>query len=205
MPNRLIVPAAAAVLLFAGSAVAQQQQTMPAPSTPQQMQRAVPMQQQPSQAGQRLSSRDRDFVREAALGGMAEVELGRLAQQNAGNPQVKEFGARMVHDHSMANNQLSRIANAQGARMPQQLSRKYQETRDRLSRLHGAAFDRAYMRNMVNDHNEDIQLFRRQARTGQNQSLRQFAQQTLPVLDQHDRMAYEIDRSLTATGSSYRR
>ena len=139
------------------------------------------------------------------MGGMAEVELGRLAQQNAGSAQVKEFGARMVHDHSAANEQLRSVASAHGLRMPQQLSRKDQETRERLSRLHGAAFDSAYMRTMVDDHNKDIQEFRREARSGQSQALSQYATNTLPVLETHDRLAHEVRQSLTATGSSQRR
>jgi len=153
-------------------------------------------------AAERLSKQDQNFAKDAAIGGMAEVELGKLAQQNAQSDQVKQFGQRMEQDHSKANDQLKSIAQAENIQLPQQLDKKHQELLDRLGRLHGAAFDRAYMSDMVKDHNEDIKAFRREAQDGRDQQLKQFAAQTLQVIEQHDKMAKDVDRSLTATGSS---
>lgn len=196
MPTRLflspaLLSSAAIALLLSVPAFAQQ--------TPSNA--AMPQQATPNAARQ-LSKQDQNFVKDAAIGGMAEVQLGKLAQQNGQSDQVKQFGAKMVQDHSNADNQLQSLASAQGLTLPQQLDRKHQETMDRLSRLHGAAFDRAYMKDMVKDHNEDVSKFRREAQSARDPAVKQFAAQTLPVLQQHDQLAHEVEHSLTATGSS---
>lgn len=149
-----------------------------------------------------LSRPDLDFIKTAAVGGMAEVELGKLAQQNAEDAQVKQFGARMEQDHSKANAQLSSIATEKGVQMPTQLDRADQHALDRLSRLHGAPFDHTYMRLMVQDHDTDVKEFQHEAQAARDPDIKNFAQQTLSVIQQHDQMAHDITRSMTATGSS---
>lgn len=159
-----------------------------------------PNPQRPSAA--KLSQADEKFVHEAAIGGMAEVDLGKLAEQNAADPQVKQFGARMVQDHSTANAQLTAIATGKGATLPQNLDQQHVQMRDRLSRLKGAEFDRAYMHAMVEDHDKDVKEFQKEAQSGRDTEIKAFAAQTLKVIEEHDRMAHDIDRSLTATGST---
>src|SRR3954468_3592296 len=149
-----------------------------------------------------LSAKDRSFAQEAAMGGMAEVELGKLAQQNAQNDDVKQFGARMVQDHSDANQQLMTILTAKDFSVPQQLDEKHRRTMDKLSKMRGAEFDRAYMREMVEDHDTDVKKFRQQAENGADADLKAFAQKTLPVLEQHQKMAHDLSKSMTAVGSS---
>ena len=117
---------------------------------------------------QKLSAKDRSFAQEAAMGGMAEVELGELAQQNAQNDEVKQFGSRMVQDHTQANQQLMPILSAENITMPQQLDEKHKATYDRLSKMRGAEFDRAYMRDMVQDHEKDVKKFRQEAEHANN-------------------------------------
>ena len=91
------------------------------------------------------SSQDRTFIMEAAAGGMAEVELGRLASQKASRSEVKEFGQMMVDDHTKANNQLMKIAQEKGLAAPHALKPQDKATKDQLSKLSGEAFDRAYI------------------------------------------------------------
>ena len=98
------------------------------------------------------------------MGGMAEVELGKLAQQNAQNDEVKQFGARMVQDHTAG----QPAADADPGRrrtftVPQQLDEKHAGRLDKLSKMRGAEFDRAYMRDMVQDHEKDVKKFRQEA------------------------------------------
>ena len=183
MRNRLsLLSTAAIALLLAVPAVAQQ--SRPAGSQPQ------------------MSQQDMTFAKEAAVGGMAEVQLGQIAQQNAQDPQVKQFGARMVQDHGKANQELQSIASGQNMQLPQQLDQKHQQLYDRLSRMKGAEFDRAYMQAMTKDHDADVKAFRREAQTSRDPQLKQFAEQTLSVIEQHDKMAHDIDRSMTGSGSS---
>ena len=149
-----------------------------------------------------LSKHDMEFVKNTAIGGKAEVELGKLAQQNGQSQQVKDFGARMEKDHSDAGAKLTTVASGKGVQLPQQLDAEHARIRDRLAQLRGDAFDRAYMRAMVEDHDKDMKAFRQQAQSGQDPDIKRFAGETLSVIQQHDRMAHDIDRSLTAVGSS---
>jgi len=99
-----------------------------------------------------LASGDRKFVNDAAQGGLAEVELGQLAAQKAQDPQVKQFGQRMVDDHTKANDELKRVASAKGLQVPSDLPRHDQREYDHLQKLSGADFDREFMKGMVKDH-----------------------------------------------------
>jgi len=151
---------------------------------------------------QKLSEKDKSFAKEAAMGGMAEVELGNLAQQNAQNDDVKQFGARMVQDHTAANQQLMQILAAKDFSVPQQLDEKHRRALDKLSKMRGSEFDRAYMRDMVQDHEKDVKQFRQESQKASDPDIKGFAQQTLPVLEQHLKMAHDTSKSLTAVGSS---
>jgi putative membrane protein len=150
----------------------------------------------------KLDRTDLDFMKKAAEGGMAEVELGKLAQQNAEDAQVKQFGQRMEQDHSKANQQLTSIAGQKGVQLPKQLDAKDQKELDRLSGLKGPAFDRAYMRMMVQDHDKDLKEFQHETQAAKDPDLQTFAQQTLSVIRQHDQMAHDISRATTGSGSS---
>jgi putative membrane protein len=143
------------------------------------------------QAGQgmQLSSADRKFAMEAAMGGMAEVELGRMAAERGASDAVKQFGQRMVDDHSRANNELMQLASGKGIALPTALDAKHQALMTKMSGLSGAAFDRAYAKEMVKDHNKDVALFQREASRGADSGLKGFAQTTLPTLQEHLRMA----------------
>ena len=190
------VSAAALALMLAAPAFAQQI-TRPAPAmTPNSSATSTALGQQ------QVDRADLDFMKNAAEGGMAEVEFGKLAQQNAQDAQVKQFGARMEQDHSNANTQLQAVAGKKGVQMPKQVDAKDQKELDRLSGLKGTAFDRAYMRMMVQDHDKDVKEFQHQAQAARDPDVKNFARQTLSVIQQHDQMAHDVSRSLTASGSS---
>ena len=145
-----------------------------------------------------LSQQDKDFVKDAAAGGMAEVALSKLAEKSE-NPDVKHFAERMVRDHTAANAELTKIAAGLGAETPKALDTEHQRTHDQLRSMHGKAFDQQYMRVMVEDHNEAVKLFRSEAgSTGEGQ-LKQFAQKTLPTIEQHQKMAVDLSHRLAQT------
>jgi putative membrane protein len=146
------------------------------------------------------TSPDAAFVREAATGGLAEVELGRLATQKAQSADVKQFGQRMVDDHSRANDQLKPIAQQKGVQVPTALTGKEKALYDRLSKLSGEAFDRAYMKAMVDDHKKDVDAFRHESTSGKDPDVKQFASQTLPTLEDHLRMAQTTAGAASTSG-----
>jgi putative membrane protein len=140
------------------------------------------------------SSQDRTFIMEAAAGGLAEVQLGRLASQKASRSEVKEFGQMMVTDHTRANDQLMKIAQSKGVTTPPSLKPDHKAAQDHLSKLSGEAFDRAYMQHMVKDHQKDVALFRKQSTGASDAEVKQFASATLPTLQKHLQRAQEIEQ-----------
>jgi len=139
-----------------------------------------------------VSLADEKFVEKAAQGGMAEVELGQLATEKASSDDVKKFGQRMVDDHSKANEELKQVAGSKGIDLPMSLNAKDQATKDRLSKLSGDAFDRAYLQDMVKDHIKDVVEFQHESKSGKDSDIKNFASQTLPRLQEHLNQAKSI-------------
>ncbi|HKV78179.1 MAG TPA: DUF4142 domain-containing protein [Candidatus Sulfotelmatobacter sp.] len=153
-----------------------------------------------AQEGKSMSSKesagttttDTAFVKKAARGGLAEVELGQLAVQKASSEEVKKFGQRMVDDHSKANDQLKQVAAQEHIDLPQAPSAKDKATKARLEKLSGEQFDKAYMSDMVKDHQKDVAEFEHESKTAKDPTVKSFAQQTLPTLRQHLKEAEKI-------------
>ena len=135
---------------------------------------------------------DQTFIEKAVVGGLAEVQLGKMAADMAANAEVKQFGQRMVQDHSKANQELMAVVKTKAISVPTALDQKHQEEADRLATLHGAAFDRAYLQHMVKDHEKDVQLFSTQAKQGKDPELKAFAAKTLPTLEEHLRIVRNL-------------
>jgi putative membrane protein len=155
----------------------------------------------PGSSNGSISASDKKFVREAAQGGMAEVEMGKLATEKASNPEVKKFGQRMVDDHTKAGDQLKEVASSKGISVPDKLSAKDEATKLRLSKLSGEQFDKAYMSDMVKDHTQDVADFQRESSSGMDPDVKNFASQTLPTLKDHLRQAKEIAPTTSASAS----
>jgi putative membrane protein len=147
-----------------------------------------------------LNQEDQRFVKEAGTGGLAEVELSKIAQKSA-NADVKSFADRMVQDHTKANQELASIASGLGIDVPKTLDAEHERMRQKLAGLHGKAFDEQYMRDMVEDHNKTVMLFQTEERSGQSPELKQFAQKTLPILQTHQKMAQELSQKITAASA----
>lgn len=140
----------------------------------------------------KLAPADRQFIKKAAQGGLAEVQLGQLATEKADSPDVKQFGQKMVDDHSKANDQLKQVASNKGVTIPDKLSAKDAATKARLEKLSGKVFDRAYMRDMVMDHTKDLSEFRTESKTAKDPDVKNFASETLPTLQDHLKQAKSI-------------
>ena len=151
----------------------------------------VMAQQSPAPAGG-LAASDRKFVMEAAKGGVAEVELGKLASEKGTNPAVKQFGRRMVDDHGKASAELKELAGKKNVTLPSELDAKHAKLRDRLSKLQGAELDRAYADEMVKEHRKDVNNFRREATSAKDPDLKAWAGKTLPTLEDHLKQAQQM-------------
>ena len=138
---------------------------------------------------------DAAFVREAGSAGLAQVRMGGLAQLNSQDQSVKDFGQRLVNDHSKANEQLARIASEKGLVMPTTMSSSDERMIEHLSSLNGTEFDRSCKRHAIEAHEKAIRLFKA-ARNSKDAQIKAFADETLSVLQEHLRMA----RALPSNG-----
>jgi putative membrane protein len=130
-------------------------------------------------------SPDSSFIKNAAEGGMSEVELGQLAQQKGSNPAVKDFGAMMVKDHTAANEKLKTVAAAKQVALPDSPSLMQKASTKKLDMMSGDSFDKAYVKGMIDDHKADIKEFQKEATDGKDPEVKAFAVATLPTLKMH--------------------
>lgn len=140
---------------------------------------------------------DQTFAEEAARGGLAEVKLGKLAMDQGSSEAVKSFGTRMVAEHTRAGDNLKEAAAQERITLPTDLSLKDQATYDKLSKLRGDEFDRAYALDMVKDHQQDLQAFQREANHGNDDVLRNFASRTVTMIQQHLDQAKELLKTVS--------
>jgi putative membrane protein len=143
-------------------------------------------------ASSKLTAADNKFVVTAAEGGMAEVEMGKLAAEKGNSDDVKKFGQRMVDDHSKANDKLKELAGQKGVTCPSDLNAKDKATKARLEKLSGDAFDRAYMKDMLVDHKKDVAEFKKESMKAKDPDVKSFATETLPTLEEHLKQAESV-------------
>jgi putative membrane protein len=129
---------------------------------------------------------------------MAEVQFGELAQKNASSSAVKQFGERMMTDHTKMGDEVKSLAGSKGVTLPSQMEAKERAEYDRLSKKTGAEFDRDYMSMMVKDHMQDIQEFQNEANNGQDPDVKALAAKALPTLREHLRMAENAEKQVGA-------
>ena len=197
--------AAAVVALLSSPAAAQYGSggsESPRPETPT----ARPADDMRTQATTPRGTFEKDFIEEAAASGMAEVRLGDLAQQKASNAEVKQFAQQLVKEHTKANSELEQIAAAQNVTPPQELKSKHQKAYDKLSKLSGDEFDKAFVKQMVQDHQAAVKLFERGSKNVTDPQVKQFASSTLPKLQNHleeaRRLQDDVKRSSGARGTT---
>ena len=152
------------------------------------------------------ASPDAQFANKAAEGNLAEVALGQLATQKAQSDDVKRFAQKMVDDHQKAEQDLEGIASKNNLTLPKTVSAQQKAEQQRLQKLSGAAFDRAYMQMMVKDHTHDVAEFKKEANsTAANSDLRDYAKRTYPTVDDHLTNAKSINDTLSKSAASSRR
>jgi putative membrane protein len=146
---------------------------------------------------------------EAAQGGMMEVQLAQLAQQKTSSDEVKQFAKELEQDHSKANEELKDLAKQKNVELPTDMGPKHQSHVAKLQNMSGDQFDRAYMKQMVDDHKKDVSKFQKQSEKSMDTHVKEFAAKTLPKLQGHLQKAQELNTSTrsrkadtSATGSN---
>lgn len=138
---------------------------------------------------------DKKFVKDAAEGGLTEVELGKLALQKSSSDDVKQFAQKMVDDHSKANDQLKQVADQDKIDVPAAIDSKHQSRIDKLSKLSGDQFDKAYIKDQLKDHETDVHEFQLEANSGTDPNVKSFASTTLPTIQQHLDLVKNLNKS----------
>jgi putative membrane protein len=128
---------------------------------------------------------DTKFAVAAADGGMLEIETSKLALSKTGNPQIKDLAQMMIDDHTKAADKLKALAAAKNITLPATLSDDSQKKYDKLTGKTGIDFDKAYADQMVSDHKDVIDAFKKESDNGNDSDLKTFATATLPTLEQH--------------------
>jgi putative membrane protein len=138
------------------------------------------------------SASDKKFVHSALEGGNAEVKLGQLAAQKGNSEDVKQFGQKMVDDHTKMGEQMKQIAQQEGITVPEGIPDKDKALESKLNSLSGEAFDKAYIKAMVQDHRKDLSEFKKEASSGNDTSIKDAASQGSQIISQHLQMAEQI-------------
>jgi putative membrane protein len=152
----------------------------------------------PDQTAKAPGEQDKKFMKDAAIGNAAEIQLGQMAQEKASDPRVKQFGERMVSDHSKADDQLKNIAQTQHVALPTELDPPHQSIKTALSTKTGSEFDKNYMRVMVQEHGKTLQKFEREAAASQDPTVKKFAQSLAPAIQSHLQQAKQIESQIGA-------
>jgi putative membrane protein len=145
---------------------------------------------------------DQKFVESAAEGGMAEVDAGKMAASQASAASVKSFAEQMVADHTKANDQLKQLAATKGITLPTKPDRSHVRQMEKMGKLQGAEFDREYMKLMVADHKKTVSLFEKQAKSGKDPELKNYATTLLPDLQKHLKMAQSTEQELKKSSAA---
>ncbi|MEP7062043.1 MAG: DUF4142 domain-containing protein [Betaproteobacteria bacterium] len=177
---RMVMAAGSLAILASAPAVFAQSATTPATSSAKAGSTAMGG----TKAGATASNLDRRFVEAAVAAGMAEVEMGKVAQQRGG-ADAKRFANRMVADHDKANKELTAIAGTKGMNLPDKLLGGDQRALERLRKLRGAGFDAEYLKSQLAAHKHAVSLYKRESANGKDTDLKTFASRTLPTLQEH--------------------
>lgn len=148
-----------------------------------------------------LAQQDMNFATKAAMSDMFEIQAGKLAQDQAKDKDVKQFGSHMVSDHTKTSDAMKEMAQKKSMTLPTKLDSEHQQKLDKLRGVKGEQFDSAYMQGQVDAHQTAVSLFRDQAQNGKDADLKRFAEQTLPTLEQHLRMARDQRPAVASAGA----
>lgn len=141
------------------------------------------------------SASDKKFVQAALQGGAAEVQLGQLAVQKSKSEDVKQFGQKMIDDHTKLGDQMKEVAQKEGISIPTRVPAKDKELETTLSSLSGDSFDNAYIKAMVKDHRHDLSEFKREASSGNDTSIKDAASQGQQVISEHLKLIEQIAKT----------
>jgi putative membrane protein len=145
----------------------------------------------PGQTGQEMM--DKQFMRNAAAGGIADIRLGGLATEK-GSPALKELAQKMVDDHTTMNKEMEGVADSLGVMLPKKMSKDSQKEYDKLSALSGKDFDSEYLTYMAKAHFEDLHAFHMEASVAADEKLAAEVVKDMHTMHQHLGLIMDVAR-----------
>jgi putative membrane protein len=137
---------------------------------------------------------DRGFMMSAARDGIFHVEAGKLAVQRGSSEGVKKFGQHAIDHHTQINDELMQLASKKGATLPKKMSKEQQETLDKVAKLSGPDFDKAYLEMEIKDHSKDLSAFQKEAKDGKDPDVKAWAAKTVAAIEEHLKMARDLSK-----------
>ena len=137
---------------------------------------------------------DEKFIMAAARDGIFHVEAGKLAAERGSSEDVKKFGQHAVEHHTQINEELMKLAGAKGVTLPKKMSKGQRESLDKIAKLSGPAFDKAYLDMEIKDHSKDLSAFQKEAKDGKDPDVRAWAAKTVSAIEEHLEMARGLNK-----------
>jgi len=184
MLSKLTIVTIFSTILFIGVGLAQQ------------------MKQTNGSSNQTLSSADRSFIGSAEEGNIAEIDSAKIVEQKSTDPAVKDFANRMTTDHTVASQELKVLAKSTGVTLPAESVAVKTNQKNEWQNLSGAKLDEAYLRDQLQDHKQAISVFENEIEHGQNEAVKDYAEKTLPTLQDHIRIAEDIAGKMGMSGKT---
>jgi len=144
--------------------------------------------------GERKTIPDAGFIRSAASDGLFHVEAGKLAVQRASSEEVKKFGQHAIEHHSQIKDELTQLAKTKGVTLPKAMYKKERETLDKLTKLSGPGFDKAYVEMETKHHSKDLSAFQKEAKDGKDPDVKAWAVKTVPTIEEHLKMLSDLSK-----------
>ena len=134
------------------------------------------------------------FIMNAARDGIFHVEAGKLAVQRASSEGVKKFGQHAIEHHTQINGELAQLASKKGVILPKKMSKREQEALDKVAKLSGPDFDKAYLEMEIKDHSKDLSAFQKEAKDGKDPDVKAWAAKTVAAIEEHLKMARDLSK-----------
>jgi len=137
---------------------------------------------------------DKGFMMYAARDGIFHVEAGKLAVQRGSSEGVKKFGQHSIDHHTQLNDELMQLASKKGVTLPKKMGKKGREALDKLAKLSGPDFDKAYLETEIRDHSKDLSAFQKEAKEGKDPDVKAWAAKGVEAIEEHLKMARDLSK-----------
>ncbi len=135
------------------------------------------------------------FVTKATNDNQNEIELAKVAEAKASNPDVMAFAARLEQDHRANAADIQALAQTKNVTVPTAVPAATTTIATSLNALTGAAFDRAYVNEMVLDHRRDVVEFAAEQQQAEP-DVKSLIDKMLPMAQTHLALAEDLQRRL---------